>query len=324
MTRSPATRPRRAPEPAQPVFTRYWLHGKGPAPAGNLPVAVHLSPGRIALAGPDGGDAAGRGASCASPSPAAPSPRPGRCGSAPDARARLEPSGPLRYDLRSRGYACWDIAVRARARGRPARRHFVTAQITDGSGQLFEDATLVTIGEPAAPALDLPLDELLPLYLADEAATAAELDLALLTPELRLRPGDSGQIAVRLGNATASQIRGEAQLVSPFGSWAETEPWTRGFSAGPAESTTLAFGVTVPATARPGQHWWALVKVMYFGRGQVQRARGDLGERLNPAARTVTNAMISGDGQRAGSARAGPRTGKTRARDHGSARAAQG
>ena len=50
-------RPRQArpPEPAQPVFTRYWLHGKGPAPAGNLPVAVHLSPGRIALAWPDGG-----------------------------------------------------------------------------------------------------------------------------------------------------------------------------------------------------------------------------------------------------------------------------
>ena len=38
------------PEPAQPVFSRYWLHGKGPAPAGNLPVAVHLSPGRVALA----------------------------------------------------------------------------------------------------------------------------------------------------------------------------------------------------------------------------------------------------------------------------------
>src|SRR5208282_2275998 len=36
-------------EPVQPVFTRYWLHGKGPAPAGNLPVAVHLSPARTAL-----------------------------------------------------------------------------------------------------------------------------------------------------------------------------------------------------------------------------------------------------------------------------------
>ena len=32
------------PEPAQPVFTRYWLHGKGPAPAGNLPVACTCPP----------------------------------------------------------------------------------------------------------------------------------------------------------------------------------------------------------------------------------------------------------------------------------------
>jgi hypothetical protein len=39
------------PEAAQPIFTRYWLHGKGPAPAGNLPVAVHLSPDRQAVQG---------------------------------------------------------------------------------------------------------------------------------------------------------------------------------------------------------------------------------------------------------------------------------
>ena len=43
------------PEPAQPVFTRYWLHGKGPAPAGNLPVAVHVSPGRLARPARRGG-----------------------------------------------------------------------------------------------------------------------------------------------------------------------------------------------------------------------------------------------------------------------------
>src|SRR5262249_47052928 len=39
------------PEPAQPVYTRYWLHGKGPAPAGNLPVAVHFTPTRVTLDG---------------------------------------------------------------------------------------------------------------------------------------------------------------------------------------------------------------------------------------------------------------------------------
>ena len=43
-------------------------------------------------------------------------------------------------------------------------------------------------------------------------------------------------------------------------------PWTQGFAAGPSGTATLAFAVTAPATAYPGQHWWALVKVMYFGR----------------------------------------------------------
>ena len=33
----------------QPVHSRYWLHGKGPAPVGNMPVAVHLSPTRVTL-----------------------------------------------------------------------------------------------------------------------------------------------------------------------------------------------------------------------------------------------------------------------------------
>ena len=44
-----------AVEPVQPVYARYWLHGKGPAPAGNLPVAVHFSPTRVALAEPGEG-----------------------------------------------------------------------------------------------------------------------------------------------------------------------------------------------------------------------------------------------------------------------------
>ena len=115
-----------------------------------------------------------------------------------------------------------------RCPGRRSGRHFVAARIADG-GQVFEDAVLVSVGEPAAPALDLPLNELFPLYVADQQKLAAELDLALLTPQLRLRPGERGEIAVRLGNTTAAQIRGEAQLVSPFGSWAEARPVDAGF-----------------------------------------------------------------------------------------------
>ena len=64
----------------------------------------------------------------------------------------------------------------------------------------------------------------------------------------------------------ASPLRGEAQLVSPFGSWDALGPWTLGFAAEPGAAVTLGYRVAMPPGARPGAHWWALVKVMYFGR----------------------------------------------------------
>jgi hypothetical protein len=245
------------------VVTRYWLHGKGPAPAGNLPVAVHLSPARAALL-PGAEGAGGAAARLRLTVACGTAPASGTVQLDPGAQLALEPAGPLRYDLAARAHASWDLSVRALP-GAAHGRHFVTARIADG-GQVFEDAVLVSVGEPAAPALDLPLSELFPLYLADQQKLAAELDLALLTPQLRLRPGERGEIAVRLGNTTATQIRGEAQLVSPFGSWAGARPWTQGFAADPGGEVTLGITVAPAATARPGQHWWALVKVMYFGR----------------------------------------------------------
>jgi alpha-mannosidase len=249
-----------APEPAQPVFTRYWLHGKGPAPAGNLPVAVHLSPGRLALAEAGAAAAARLRLTVASGT----GPASGSVQLDAGGQLGLEPAGPLDYDLPALGHACWDVTVRALPRARHGR-HFVTARVTD-RGQVFEDAAMVSIGEPAAPALDLPLPELFPLYQADQQKLAAELDLALLTRQLVLAPGERGEISVRLGNTTASQIRGEAQLISPFGSWAGALPWTQGFTVAAGADVIIGATVSAEPTARPGQHWWALVKVMYFGR----------------------------------------------------------
>jgi hypothetical protein len=71
---------------------------------------------------------------------------------------------------------------------------------------------------------------------------------------------------VELANRTAAPVRGECQLISPLGTWAALGPWTRGFAVPPGEKLTLCYPLRLPASARPGSHWWALAKVMYFGR----------------------------------------------------------
>jgi alpha-mannosidase len=262
-------------EAVQPVFTRYWLHGKGPAPAGNLPVTVHLSPDRISLGvpGPPG-----------TPAPSGPA-APGSlcvtvaCGPVPaDGEVTLDvppglavtcpdgtPHGPLRYGLPARGHTRWDLSVRALP-GTPPGRYFLAAQTGDDLGQVLEDTALITIGEQSGPAPGLPRAELLAALEAGRETQAAEVGVDLAPATLELAPGECAALTVRLANRTASVIRGESQLVSPFGSWCGTRGWTRGFTAGPGETVVLDYPVTLPPAARPGAHWWALAKVMYFGR----------------------------------------------------------
>ena len=251
-------------EPVQPVYARYWLHGKGPAPAGNLPVAVHFSATRVALADP--GDVAtltltvGCGAEPASGTVELVVPS----GVTVAAAEHPHPAS-LDYELAPGGYAAWDLTVRA-APGTAAGRYFVAARIQDEFGHLIEDTAMVAVGERRWPDPQLPPEESLELLQLDYAAAAAEVELEVLTPELRLLPGAHGELRVRVTNRLASELHGEAQLVSPFGTWQMLGPWTRGFGAAPQESVTLRFTVSVPVTERPGSQWWALVKVMYFGR----------------------------------------------------------
>ena len=270
---APASPVPTSPEPAQPMFARYWLHGKGPAPAGNVPVAVHLSPARVALLGSAAlGSAAGRvdsglpdGAQVRLTVAGSPVPASGVAElDVPDGLA-VHPAGPFPYRLPARGHALWDLTVRGLP-GASAGHYFLAARIHDDLGQILEDVTTVTLGQPPSPALDLPIEELLPLLEADLGAIVAEIDAGLLTRALSLPPGGQGELAVRVGNRAASPIRGEAQLLSPFGSWGAVRPWTRGFAVSPGRDITLRYHVTVPADTRLGTQWWILLKLMYFGR----------------------------------------------------------
>ena len=253
-----------APHGVQPVYARYWLHGKGPAPAGNLPVAVHFSPVRIALAEP-GEEAAllltvGCGAEPAS----------GVVELVTPTEVTVVPDADLRYQLAPGGYAAWDLAVRVPP-GTATGRYFVAARIRDDLGHLVEDTAMVAVGERRWPDPDLPPEETLELMQTDYSAAAAEVDLAVLTPELRLAPGSEGELLVRVTSGLASELHGEAQLVSPFGTWEMLGPPAQGFSIAPGTSAVLRFAASVPATARNAQ-WWALVKVMYYGRVRYTEA----------------------------------------------------
>jgi alpha-mannosidase len=272
LAEAPARRPESAqpappPEPAQPVFTRYWLHGKGPAPAGNVPVAVHFSPTRVTL----GGEAAGEGTRLTLTVACGPAGGRGQVELAvPDGLAATVAGAggagaPLPYDLAANEFAAWDVAVSAPP-GTADGRYFLTARITDELGQVLEDAALVTIGEPGAPDPDLEPEQLFFRLQSDVTALAGEADLEPATPEVRLAPGDSGELTVRIASHLASELRGEAQLVSPFGTWQATGPWTQPVTVPPGGETTVRFAVTVPATAAPGWESWLLVKLMYFGR----------------------------------------------------------
>jgi hypothetical protein len=243
----------------EPVYARYWLHGQGPAPAGNLPVAVHFSPARAALADPGQADSLTLTVGCG-PEPAA-----GMVELVVPDGITVTADRDLRYELAPGGYAAWDLTVRADPGTGPGR-YFAAARIRDTHRHLIEDTAMIAVGERRWPDPTLPPEDALELMQADFSAAAAEVNLAVLTPELRLAPGQRGELAVSLTSRLASELHGEAQLASPFGTWEMLSPATRGFSVMPQRPVTLRFHVTVPATARPGSQWWALVKVMYYGR----------------------------------------------------------
>jgi alpha-mannosidase len=254
-------------EPVQPVYGRYWLHGKGPAPSGNLPVAVHFSPTRTALPDPGSSGTLTLTVGCGA-MPAA-----GTVELLTPPEVTVIPAQDLRYQLAPGGYAAWDLTVQV-APQTPGGRYFVAARIRDEAGQVIEDTAMVAVGEERWPDRDLPPEESLERMQADYSASAAEVDLQVLTPELELPPGGRGELLVRVTSRLGSELHGEALLASPFGSWEVLGPWTQGFSIAPGQSTELRFAVSVPQTARPGARWWALAKVMYYGRVRYSEAIG--------------------------------------------------
>ncbi|HVT69813.1 MAG TPA: hypothetical protein VHF26_18825, partial [Trebonia sp.] len=245
-------------EPVSPVYSRYWLHGKGAAPAGNLPVTVNFTPTRVTL-GTDAPPKPLRLTVAAGPEPVS-----GQGRLVLPSGLTAGPETTFDYDLEPHAFAEWEVTIGAEPSAAEGR-YFVTAVIDAEA----EDAALVTIGEAGEPERDLPPEELFFRTIADTQALGAESELELPDGDILLAPGESGQLRVRVVSHLASELRGELQLISPFGTWEGIPSWDRPVTVPPGGQTEETFDVTVPpGAAGEGTGWesWLLVKLMYFGR----------------------------------------------------------
>jgi hypothetical protein len=238
----------------QPVPTRYWLHNKGPAPLGYLPVSVNLSPSAVSV--PAGGSVPLTVTVACSGQPATGVVRL----EVPSGLALGSPSS-LGYDLAAGEHV--EFSVLLRDDGGPAGTYFVAARIEDDLGQTLEDTVEVLLtadGSDPDPAS------------SSVVGSPTVLDVQLEPSAVELAPGETVTLTVRLSSHARSAVHGEVQLLSPHGTWGgspsdlDIQPWTRAFAVEPGVDGEVRFAVHAPVGARPGMHAWALAKVMYHGR----------------------------------------------------------
>ncbi|MEU8516015.1 NEW3 domain-containing protein [Kitasatospora sp. NPDC048722] len=248
-------------EAAQPVHARYWLHNRGPAPLGYLPVSVGVSPGLLRTAGepvPVSAVLSSHLRDAAVEGTAVVLPPEGWRTSVGSRPYRLEAGGHLRFPVTLTPPA--DV---------PPGLYFAAVRLEHG-GQQVEDVVTIAVG-------DLP--DLLPVpgdtpeeWVAAQGTKATSgratgLDVAVSSAALVLTPGGRTNFTLTLTNRTRSEIRGELQVVSPWGTWEAIAAPVRGFTVAAGECSTVPFAVATPEDADPGAYW-ALAKVMWFGRCQ--------------------------------------------------------
>ena len=256
-------------EIAQPVYTRYWLHNRGPAPAGFLPVSIavdstvcRLAPGEtvtgtVVLASHLRDRAIESTVDVLVPAgwTADPGTRP----------VRLAESGHTRFPLTVTAPTDADAGL-----------YFARVQLAVGADLLEDVITMVVQGGAADDIIPPPAGpevnhaEQLKGTTADTARPLG-LELSVVTESVDVTCGEKAVLTVRATSTASDNIDGEAMVVSPWGTWHLIGPYTSGFHVPADSSTDVSFEVAAPPHAQPGT-WWAMVKLMWFGRVQYSPA----------------------------------------------------
>ena len=235
-------------EVAQPVYARYWLHNRGPAPLGGLPAVAHVHP--TETTGAPGASVQLRVTAASDCTDAALHGRvrvlcPDGWSATPDELPFvLPPGGYLETEVQL------DLPADVAAGRYPVRVELAVTggdkhhQIPAAWRQMVEDVCVVTVGEPG----DAPLLRLVEEPQPVDVVAGAHADLSVV-----------------VGSAAGAPLSLEAHLISPWGTWEWLGPAVLGADVPAGGTVAFDFDVAPPSWVEPGQ-WWALVRIAAAGR----------------------------------------------------------
>jgi alpha-mannosidase len=231
-------------EAAQPLYARYWLHNRGPAPLGGLPAVAHLHPALVTAE--PGAEVSLRLTAVSDCSDSA------LDGTVtllcPDGWAAAP--GELPFTLPSGEHRDADVLVSVPPTVEPglypvrAQLGITSDDVPAAWRQVVEDVCVVTVGEVEVAEV---------VYLVDGPA------------EITLKPGEEAELTVTIGTRARADLALEAHLISPWGTWEWIGPAALGAVLPAAGTVDLSFRVAPPAWVEPGR-WWALIRVGCAGR----------------------------------------------------------
>jgi alpha-mannosidase len=231
-------------EAAQPLYARYWLHNRGPAPLGGLPAVAYLHPHTVA-AERESEVVLRLTAACDCTDTAV-------CGTVTLLCPHGWAANPARlpFTLQPGEYREADVVV-AMPPGTEAGLYPIRAQLRL-AGEQLPRAWQQVVEDVCTVAFDAPAEHRL-VYLVEGPA------------DVELTPGGRARLAVTVGTDAHTDLTLEAHLISPWGTW----DWIGSAACGavlPARGiVSVGFDVSPPVWAASGE-WWATIRVGCAGQ----------------------------------------------------------
>jgi len=229
-------------EPAQPLYARYWLHNRGPAPLGGLPAVAHLHPHRLEVSG---GDLVPLRLTAVSDA----------TDTALHGRVRLvAPSG-------------WDLGMDELPFVLPPGEYLesiVEVAVPDGAvpGLYPVRAELAATGGAIPASWHQTVEDVCVISLGSHDDEVLRLVAEPLAVDVAA--GETARLSVTVGTDAHADLAVEAHVISPWGTWEWLGPNIVGDVLPARGVVELEFDVAPPAWTEPGL-WWALIRVACAG-----------------------------------------------------------